>query len=195
MLMKICKFINGELIPVKALMVSIKGKEHYNIKHGTRLKDGWEVSIGVDDNIMREHLKKSASIVTLEDSEYILLPIMNHDKTDHVKDGNGNIKYFISVNNSNRNQELLLFINLPSIGENIDYKLLGNCRIISMAKDVIYGDSETKVLDAPIVLMENTSSVKITYDTCKGSVVEEIQFVNGNLTTNSKYIELNKVEG
>ena len=183
--MKLMKFNNGVFSPIKASLITIKGKEHYNIKHGTRLKDGWEVTIGVDDNIVREYLKESISMIEMDSDEYILLPIINKSKNEHVTDGLGNKKYFVSINSSARSSDVLLFINLPTVGEDIKYTLYGNSRLLNIAKDLVFNNSDDPVvIDAPIVLMESVSSILIQYVRDGILIKETIRCANGHLTHN-----------
>ena len=180
--MKLMRFNNGMFLPIKASLIKIGDREHYNIKHGTRLKNGWEVTIGVDDNIVREYLKQSQSMVEMDSDEYILLPIINKENREHVSDGIGNKKFFISVNSSARSNDILLFLNLPTVNSGIEYTLHGNSRLLNVAKDLIFdNEDEPRVLDAPIIIMESVSSITITYIRDNVNVKEIIHYINGNL--------------
>ncbi len=178
--MKLVTFKNGFHDTVARRVVR-GDKSHFNLKHGTRLTSGWEVTMGVDDALVDRELEVKDYEVTLSDDNYILLPIYVRGTTRTIKDAKGNKKFFISRDASSTGDKVLLFLNLPKVSA-VDYELYKGATTVSLGSDVLYATGcDDEIIDAPVILLDGDSAITITYPKGDEQMVERIIFVNGVL--------------
>jgi len=113
--MKILMYNIKTIVPVKCKKVitinhNNEKKEHYNIKIGTKVRHGWEYSIGVEDGL----IQSTDTRVELTQSNYILNNIYNKSTGEIKVDKRGNKLYYISeADYFIDTTDVLLFISLP----------------------------------------------------------------------------------
>jgi len=178
--MKLITFRNGFRDTI-ANRVTRGDVSHFNLRHGTRLARGWEVTMGVDDNIVSKELDAKDYDVAMTDDNYILLPIYARGTTRTIRDAKGNRKFFISKDNASDHNRVLLFLNLPKVA-GVTYELYGAASTVSIGAEVLYTvGQEDEVIDAPVVLLDGESAITIKYQKNDEPRVERIIFTNGNL--------------
>ena len=153
---------NNELVPMTATLISTDGmdKKHFNIEHGSKVIGGWQMRLGVDDLIVANELQNNTYIVELLGRDFILLPIMHKSTGDQIEDVYGNKKYYVSRSRLSDNGDILLFLTLPK-SEDVTYEVVGQATIIGIGKDKCIDDGIEIILDAPMILIEGTTSITI----------------------------------
>jgi len=178
--MKLITFKNG-FHSVIAHRITRNDVSHFNLKHGTRLASGWEVTMGVDDAIVSRELETKDYKVELSDDDYILLPIYAKGTTKTIRDARGNKKFFISVDSASSGDKVLLFLHLPKVS-GVQYELHGGATTISLGAEVLPSiEFDNEIIESPVILLDGDSAIAITYLKDDEQVVERIIFANGEI--------------
>lgn len=89
--MKLYGISNGSISTLKARLVEINGRKHYNLLIGSRGWNGWEYRIPISDNMVRNQFEDEYLLL---DKDYSIRPIYKDDK--EVVDKNGNKVYVLA---------------------------------------------------------------------------------------------------
>ena len=156
--MTVLRFTENDIKPAVAHKIIHRDKTHFNIKHGSRTKNGWQYRMSVDDEIV----DMSTDIYTLEGDSYCLIPAFKNQ--EQIKDGARNKVYFISTTErEDLKSHSLLFVNLPNY-KSYSQTIAGDVEVIAKGIDLVRG----KQLDAPVFYFTGIGKVEFKLETIDG---------------------------
>lgn len=154
---------------VIAQLVIVNNTRHYNIKYGD-LSNGWLISIGVSDDIFINELYDKEPTVTLDKSNYILIPIKRNGNS--IYDKKGNALYFVGESEMDSSGAYVVF-DIPFNDINtLSYEASNNVDILSKACKELDG----VVVELPLVYMKQNSTITFIADTKQGIRKKEVTF-------------------
>jgi len=167
--------------PVEAVLTTINGNRHYNIKYNVSDESTFGVSIGVVDTLYEDALFNKERTVTLFGSSFSLIPIKRGKES--VKDVRGLPVYFVG-NTENKEGVYCLFEPPFHHIEAMTYTFTSGCKELTNISVYIENDA----YDLPLLLMRPGSSIEFSASVSGEIVTKKITL----LRDDAFHIEVSK---
>jgi len=164
---------------VASVFVNKKGKEYYNIKHGSYGDALWLWRANLDYSIF----KPNDSSITLDGDDYSIYPIRNNGEI--VKDGKGNVIYMVTKDNNHfHKKHILIFWEIPNDNYiDVVVKIKGDCDLLGTGYNGKERGEKSYISPAPIIEVHGDSVLEWCAKDNNGNYFKQIVTVSPNENT------------